>query len=74
MRYLDLPLQDYFINKIIYLLDISLKTSALLKQVPLFVPICYLTITGTYLLYINMCPLIRASSSSYCTVYGQQLH
>jgi len=52
-RFLDLPLLANFINKIIYLLDISLKTSALLKQVPLFVPICYLTITCTYL----VCPL-----------------
>jgi len=71
MRYLDLPLQIHFINKKIYLLDISLKTSALLKQVPLFVPVCYLTISGTYLVYGNMYPLTGASSSSCCKVYGQ---
>jgi len=51
-------------------MDISLKTSALLKQVPLFVPIYYLTTTGTYMLHGNLCPLTFASSSSYCTVYG----
>jgi len=71
MRYLDLPLQVNFINKRVYLLDISLKTSALLKQVPLLVPICYLTITDTYLVYGDMYPLNGVSSSSCCTVYGQ---
>jgi len=48
-----------------------LKNVCLLKQVPLFVPISYLITTGTYLVYGNMCPLPRASSSSYCTVYGR---
>jgi hypothetical protein len=70
-RFLDHPLQANFINKRIYLLDISLKTPALLQQVPLFVPIYYLTITCTYLVCGNLCPLTGASSSSYCTVYGQ---
>jgi len=51
-------------------MDISLKSSALLKQVPLLIPTSYLTITGTYMVYGKICPLPRASSSSYCTVYG----
>jgi len=68
-RFLDLPLQANFIETGIYLLDIILKTSALLKQVLLFVPFCYLTITCPYLLYGNMCPLTLASSSSCCTVH-----
>ena len=44
-----------------------LKTSALLKQVPLFVPIYYLTVTWTYMVYGNVCPLPRSSSSVQCT-------
>jgi len=52
-------------------MDIALKISALLKQLPLFVPIYYLTTTGTYMVYSNMCLLTGASSSSYCAVYGQ---
>ena len=36
-RFLHLPLQDNFINKRMCLLEIPLKMSALLKQVPLFV-------------------------------------
>ena len=51
-----------------YLLDISLETSALLKQVPLFVPIYYLNITVTYIVYGNMCPLTGALSGSYSAV------
>jgi len=54
-RFLDLPLQDYFVDERIYLLDISLETSALFKQVPLIVPIYYLTITCPYLVYGNTC-------------------
>jgi len=67
---LDLPLQANFIEKSGCLMDISLKTSALLKQGPLFVPIYFLTTTGAYMLHGNMCLLIGASSNSYCTVYG----
>jgi len=53
-------------------MDITLKTSALLKKGPMFVPICYLTITCPYLLYGSMCSLRGASWSSYCTVNGHQ--
>jgi len=70
-RFLDLPLQVNFINKRIYLLYISLKTSALLKQEPLFVPIYCLNITVTYIVYGNMCSITGALSGSYSTVYGQ---
>jgi len=56
-RYLYLTLQDNFINKKHYLLDISLKTFALLKQVPLFVKYLSVTptVTGTYLVCGKMC-------------------
>jgi len=53
-------------------MNIPLKTPALLKKGPLFVPIYYLTITCPYLVYGNMCALTRASSVRYCTVYGLQ--
>jgi hypothetical protein len=70
-RFMDLPVQDYFIYERIYLMDIALKMSVLLKQVPLFVPIYYLNITCAYMMYGNMCPLTVVSSSRYCTVYGE---
>jgi hypothetical protein len=65
-----LPLQANFINERIYLMDISLNVSALLKRAPLFVPIHYITITCTYIMYNNMCPLTGVSSSSCGRVYA----
>jgi hypothetical protein len=44
--------------------------SALLKQVPLFVSVYYLTIICTYIQYGTMCPLTLTLSSNYGTVYG----
>jgi hypothetical protein len=70
-RFMALLLQANFINERINLMDISLTESALLKQVPQFVPIHYLTIICTYIQYGNMCPLTGLSSSSYGRVHAQ---
>jgi len=72
-RFLHLSLQDNFINNRMYLLDMSLKASALLKEAPFFVPMYYyFNLSITYLLfhvhivYDNTGLLTRASSSRYC--------
>jgi hypothetical protein len=71
VRFMALPLQANFIKERIYIMDISLKVSALLKKVPQFVTLHYLTIICTYIQYGNMCPVTRVSSGSYGTVYAQ---
>jgi hypothetical protein len=70
-EFLDLPVQDYFIYERIYLLDKPLKTSALLKQVPLLLTVHSLTIIRTCMMYGNMCPLTGTLSISHGRVCAQ---
>ena len=72
-RFLDHFIQDYFINERMYLLDISLKTSALFKQIPLSVPHYYMYVPGVWLICVHylarhQVATVQCTDSSYLKV------